>query len=195
MKIHVFVIALVMVAVLTTGLGGCRGRPKLAVATPQRTDVFAEVKSPSQPPEGMVDLTIKASVKTPVPGFYLFGWKQPSEKGFPFELNVDGQEITWRVKGTREDTPVSGPSGKLPEGGEGIRYTLEKTIRLPAGPHHVVFGVPFEDYYTEVKISLEQGKHHTLAFEPVYAMGWRAYPTFIEGISRTAVYLDGVRIK
>jgi len=52
-----------------------------------------------------------------------------------------------RVKGSLVNTPVSGPEGRLPEGGEGMRYVLDKTIRLAAGPHHVVFGVPYDDYY------------------------------------------------
>lgn len=66
---------------------------------------------------------------------------------------------------------------------------------LPAGPHHMVFGVPCDDYSTEVKVSLDEDTHHTLEFQPVYAMGRRGYPTFFHGISRTLVSMDGVRIK
>ncbi len=76
-----------------------------------------------------------------------------------------------------------------------MRYVLEKTIRLAPGPHHVVFGVPYDDYYTEVKVSLSPGEHHVLEFRPIYAMGRRGYETFFRGISRSAVYLDGLRIK
>jgi hypothetical protein len=145
----------------------------------------------------MVHLTLKASVKTPTPEHYLLESRPqpPLNEGFPFELEVDGQEIIWRVKGSLVNTPVSGPEGRLPEGGEGMRYVLDETIRLAAGPHHVVFGVPYDDYYTEVKMSLKEGEAHTLEFQPIYAMGRRGYQTFFRGISRTAVFLDGVRIK
>jgi hypothetical protein len=181
---------------LMAALGGCYGTAK-PVSAPQRTTVFTEVKEALPPPEGMVHLTLKASVKTPTPEHYLLESRpqQPLDEGFPFELEVDGQEIIWKVKGTLEKTPLSGPEGRLPEGGDGMRYVLDRTIRLAAGPHHVVFGVPYDDYYTEVKISLEEGEAHTLEFQPIYAMGRRGYQTFFRGISRTAVFLDGVRIK
>ena len=37
----------------------------------------------------------------------------------------------------------------------------------------MVFGVPYDDYHTEVKISLKEGEAHTLEFQPVYAAGRR----------------------
>ncbi len=196
MKARSFAGALILFLVLIIVSGGCGGSAGPAVRGRPAAGVFTEPRNVGSPPEGMVDLTIEASVKTPTPEHYLLESRPvPPGGGFPFELNVDGQEIVWKVEGARESTPVYGPSGRLPEGGEGIRYVLEKTIRLPAGPHHVVFGVPCDDYYTEVKVSLEEEMGHTLEFRPVYAMGRRAYRSFFHGISRTVVYLDGVRIK
>ena len=183
---------LVLTVILVTGLGGCGGTRKPIIPAPQSAGLFTEKRDASQPAAGMVDLIVRASVKIPTPEHYLLESRpRPPIEGFPFELNVDGQEIVWEMRGTPEDTPVYGPQGRLPEGGEGIRYLLEKTIRLPAGPHHVVFGVPYDDYYTEVKVSLEADEPHALEFRPVYAMGRRGYRTFFHGISRTAVFLDG----
>ena len=187
---------LIPTVILVIGLGACGGTRKPVIHAPQTTGIFTEVKDASRPAAGVADLTVKASVKIPTPEHYLLESRpRPPIEGFPFELNVDGQETVWEVKGVREDTPVYGPQGRLPEGGEGIRYLLERAIRLPAGAHHVVFGVPYDDYYTEVKVSLEEGEPHALEFRPVYAMGRRGYRTFFHGISRTAVFLDGVRIK
>jgi hypothetical protein len=59
----------------------------------------------------------------------------------------------------------------------------------------VVFGAPYDDYYTEVKVSLDEDKRHALEFQPLYAMGRRGYPNFFHGIGRTVVLLDGVRIR
>jgi len=191
-RVVAFLTAVVLIAVLN----GCHKTMK-PIIVPERTNVFTEVKDAAPPSEETVHLTVKASVKTPTSEHYLIESKplKPLKEGFPFELEVDGQEIIWKVQGTLERTSVSGPEGRLPEGGEGIRYLLDKTIRLAAGPHHVVFGVPYDDYYTEVKISLEEGHAHTLEFQPIYAMGRRGYETFFRGISRSTVFLDGVRIK
>jgi hypothetical protein len=182
---------------LLTGLG-CRGSVKPVTAVPQsmRKDVFTEVRGQQPPPEGIVDLRIKASIKTPTTEHYLLESRTPPGKeGYAFELNIDGQEIIWNVEGKPEKTPVSGEHGRLPEGGEGIRYILDKTINLRPGPHHVVFGLPYDDYYTQVKVSLKEGEAHSLEFQPIYAMGRRAYRTFFYGVTRSEVFLDGVRIK
>ncbi len=196
MKIRIPAGALLPVVLIMIGLGGCTGAPKPISAVSPKDDVFTEVQGSSLPAEGSADLTVKASVKTPTPEHYLLESKpQPHEGGFPFELHIDGQEIIWKVVGDRENTPVHGPSGRLPDGGEGIRYVLERTVRLPAGPHHVIFGVPCDGYYAEVKIFLDEGTRHTIEFQPVYCMGRRGYPTFFHGVSRTLVWLDGVRIR
>lgn len=186
--------------VLLNGLAGCAGEVKQAkqqIIQGMRTDVFSEVKGEQPSPTGTVDLTIKASVKTPTTEHYLLELRTPPQvqEGYPFELNIDGQEILWKVRGNLEKTPVSDEKGRLPEGGEGIRYVLAKKIQLAPGPHHVVFGVPYDDYYTEVKVSLKEGGSHTLEFQPIYAMGRRGYETFFRGISRCRVFLDGTRIK
>ena len=185
--------------VLLLGFVGCQGPGKqvgLAIGG-NRTDVFTEVKDSTPFAPGAVDLTIKTSVKTPTPEHYLLESRpiQDLKEGYPFELNIDGQEIVWKVPGNLEKTPISDEKGRTPEGGEGIRYVLNKTIRLAPGPHHVVFGVPYDDYYTEVKVSLREGEPHTLEFKPIYAMGRRGYETFFRGISRSAVLMDGSRIK
>ena len=178
---------------LALALGGCHGTAKPAT-TPPGTTVFTEVRDASSPPEGMVDLSLRMSVKVPTPEHYLLESRKPIQN-LLFELNVDGQEIVWETAGLLEKTPAYGPRGRLREGGEGMRYVLDRTIRLSAGPHHLVFGVPQDDYYTEAKVSLTKEERHTLEFQPIYAMGRKGYRTFFRGISRTLVFLDGVRIK
>ncbi len=190
------IVALLAWAVLVNAISACHKQAKPVTAS-QRTDMFTEARGGTTPAKGKVHLIVRASVKTPTPEHYLLESKpqRPLDDGFPFELEIDGQEIIWRVHGIPEKTPLSGPEGRLPEGGEGMRYVLEKTIELVPGPHHVVFGVPYDDYYTEVKISLPEGKGHILEFQPTYQMGRRGYATFFRGISRTAVFLDEIKIK
>jgi len=178
-------------------LEGCGGGVKQAKPQRMGTEVFAEVRNQQPPSEGTVDLTIKASIKTPPEGYYLYGSRIPSEKeGFRFELNIDGQEILWKLEGKEETAPHYDEKGRrIPEGGRGIRYVLDRRIRLQPGLHHVMFGLPLEDFYTEVKVTLKQGEPHTLEFQPVYAMGRRGVRTFHHGIKRYEIFLDGTQIK
>jgi hypothetical protein len=185
---------------LLIGLGGCGGAVKQITAESQgmRTDVFIEVKEQQPPPKGTVDLTIKASVKTPPEGYYLFGERtHPQGKdSYPFELNIDGQEIVWKGQGKSETTPRWDENGRIiPEGGGGIRYVLDKKIRLRPGFHHVVFGLPDENYFTEVRVSLREGEPHTLEFQPLYVMGRKHHRSFYHGIKSYDAFLDGAYIK
>ncbi len=184
---------------LLIGLGGCGGAAKQIRATSQSmaTGVFTEVKDQQTPPKETVDLTIKASIKTPPEGYYLLERTPPRRKdGYPFELNIDGQEIVWKVERKSEITPRWDENGKIiPEGGEGIRYVLEKKIRLRPGFHHVVFGLPDENYFTEVKVSLREGEPHTLEFQPVYVMGRKHHKSFYHGIKSYDAFLDGTYVR
>jgi len=188
-----------IVIVLLIGLGGCGATVKKITAESQsmRTDVFTEVKEQQPLPKGTVDLTIKASIKTPPEGYYLLESRPSQEKeDYPFELNIDGQEIVWRVQGRPEITPRWDENGRIiPEGGKGIRYVLDKKIRLKPGFHHVVFGLPDENYFTEVKVSLREGEPHTLEFQPVYVMGRKHHKSFYHGIKSYDAFLDGAYIK
>lgn len=185
---------------LLIGLGGCGGTVKQITAESQgmRTDVFIEVKDQQPPPGGAVDLTIKASIKTAPEGYYLLESRASREKkdGYPFELNIDGQEIVWKVHGKPEITPRRDENGRIiPEGGEGIRYVLDKKIRLKPGFHHVVFGLPDENYFTEVKVSLREGEPHTLEFQPAYVMGRKHHKSFYHGIKSYDAFLDGTYVR
>ena len=199
MKTRGLISVLIGIALLI-GLGGCGGPAKQIRAKSQSmaTDVFTEIKGQQPPPGGIVDLTIKASIKTAPQGYYLFGEKTPPQgkDGYPFELNIDGQEIVWKVEGKSEITPRWDENGRIiPEGGQGIRYVLDKKIRLKPGFHHVVFGLPGENYYTEAKLSLREGEPHTLEFQPVYIMGRKHHRSFYHGIKSYDAFLDGTYVR
>ena len=194
----IFIFIILADIALVMGLGGCSSTAQL-LAKPKAmgTGVFTEVKDGQPAPKGSVDLVVKASFKTPTHEHYLLESRTPppTEGGYPFELNIDGQEIIWKVEGKIERTPVSGEHGRLPEGGEGIRYVLEKKIRVTPGFHHVVFGLPYENYYTEVKVSLKEDEPHTLEFKPIYETSLRGYRTFHRGIKSYSAFLDGTQIR
>jgi len=199
MKTRALISVLTGIALLI-GLGGCGGTAKQIATEYQsmRTDVFAEVKNQQPTPKGTVDLTIKASVKLPPEGYYPLEprFSREEKEGYPFELNIDGQEIVWVVQGKPENTQRWDENGKIiPEGGEGIRYVIEKKIRLRPGFHHVVFGLPDENYFTEVKISLREGEPHMLEFRPLYVMGQKHHRSFYHGIKSYDAFLDGTYVR
>ncbi|MDD5171141.1 MAG: hypothetical protein PHN75_20160 [Syntrophales bacterium] len=162
------------------------------------TGVFSEIRETEAPSQTTVNLTIKAAIKRPAEGYFLFEpERSPRDKeGYAFELNIDGQEIIWKIPGNEETTSSYTESGqRIPEGGTGIRYELNKTVQLKPGPHHVVFGLPQDDYFTEIKISLEEGKSHTVEFMPTYSMGRKGFRTFNHGIRTFRIFLDGKQIR
>jgi hypothetical protein len=159
----------------------------------ERTDVFSEVKE-GAPPKGFADLLIKASIKTHIEGYHLIESKGSlhGKQVYPFVLNVDGQAATWEVEGEKEITPFRDERGRrIPEGGEGIRYNLEKKIRLSAGSHKAFFALPGEGCAREFEITLREGESHTLEVKPIYRIDSRKVQSFLNGVRASEVFLDG----
>lgn len=137
-----------------------------------RADVFKEVKGEELQP-GFADVIIKTSLKTPVQQPSADNKSQittPGNEGCPFLLNIDGQAVQWVVDGQKETAPFIDASGKHnQEGGEGIKYVLEKKIRLKAGTHKVFFGLSALNYYKQFEIAVHEGKIYVVELKPVYS--------------------------
>jgi hypothetical protein len=147
-------------------------------------------------------------VKTHIEGFHLFPEKSLHGKPtYPFVVNIDGQEILWEVEGGSEATPVLTEAGdRDPEGGEGMRYTLEKKIRLLSGTHTLFFGLPAESYSESIKITVKSAQQHVFECRPVYKLeqeekieskpgvtkpGWRNLRSFKHGLKECEILFDG----
>jgi hypothetical protein len=180
---------------LATVLTACGATTKKMIATESesvRTDVFTEVAGTGTIPAGYADVIIRANIKTHLEGYYILESKDLHGKpGYPFLINIDGQAILWKVDGAKDIKPAfekaSGRS-RDPEAGEGMKYMLEKKIRLAAGPHKVFFGLSEESYYVMKDITVEGGRLYVLAFEPRY--GYVPKPhrsTFLKGINNYEV--------
>src|SRR4030043_392453 len=119
-----------------------------------------------------MDLTITSSIKTHPEGHYLLESKRSlhGKPGYPFVINIDGQAATWKVDGQKENSPTYDQKGKrFPEGGEGMRYTLEKKILLRAGSHKIFFGLPEEKLSLQFELALKAGESYVLEFRPAYS--------------------------
>ena len=164
----------------------------------ERTDVFKEMHEGATIPKGFVDLTITSSIKTHLEGFYLLESKSSlhGKPGYPFVLNIDGQAVTWKVDGQEEDTPPYDESGKIsPQGGEGMKYNLEKKILIKAGPHKVFFALPEEELSLRFEFVLQAGHSNVLEFRPVYRHHGKQPRHFSHGVSGVEVVLNGTVIK
>ncbi len=189
------VLAIVLISCGTTS------KELKAKSISQRNDIFSEAAA-GTPPKGFADLTIKASVKTPLEGYY------PLESGeslrgrvvYPAVFNIDGQAVTWDMKGEKEGIPMYDNDGKTshdPEAGDGMKYFIEKKVRLISGTHKIFFGLPGENYFTETEVSLKDRETYYMVFAPVYKYKTRPYriPTFLKGIKEYAVFLNESQIK
>ena len=151
----------------------------------ERNNVFTETLADEVVPAGYADVVMKASIKTPLPGYYVLEPKR--SLNYLFLINIDGQAVTWKVEGHRNSMPeyVDGKTNYDPEGGDGMKYVLQKTIRLEAGSHRLFFGLPEESYYKTVDISVKSGGLYYLEFKPEYRYKTAPtrIPTFLEGLN------------
>ena len=173
----------------------------------ERTDVFREVKTEEALPQGFADVVIKASLKTHLEGHYPYESKerQHGKPEYPFVLNIDGQAVIWKVVGQKDSRSKYNEKGQAiadPEAGEGIKYVLEKKIRLAAGAHRIFLGLPGDDYALETNLILKEGGPYILEFKPVYkskkgryslhkSERFKRHETFMKGIKKYELFLDG----
>lgn len=192
-------IEFVIVITMGVALAGCGATTKemARMTNSTRTDVFIEVPAEGTAPAGFADLVIKASIKTPVEGYYIFESKTSAygKLGYNFLVNIDGQAVLWKVDGQKETTPLYDEQGKTsrnPDAGVGIKYNLEKKIRLVAGQHRIIFGLLEESYLTEVEVSLKEGETPVLEFRPRYRHKKNPYvSTFLKGLNSYETLLNG----
>ena len=184
-------------------IAGCGATAKEIARMSQsvRKDVFAEIISEGPAPAGFADLVIRASLKTPPAGYYFFESKAFSHGKAveTFLINIDGQAVLWQVEGGKHVLPeyVDDKTSRDPEAGEGMKYMLEKKVRLAAGSHKVFFGLPDEPYYTTTNISVKGGGSYVLEFEPDYRYKTvpTRIPTFLNGIAKFEVMFKSMVVK
>ncbi len=150
------------------------------------------------PTTGFSVLTIQATMKTPKEGYYPLEFKSAlhGKPEYPFVFNIGGQGITWLAKGTPDIQQKIVEGKRNSEGGEGMKYFLEKRIMLKPGAYKIYVGLTEEALQKEVDVTLSEGKASVLQFIPIYFTGRfnRKTGSFYQGLRDFDVYLDGVRI-
>lgn len=185
-------------------LAGCRTAAKeiQMKSHSEKTDVFREVKAGEAVPKGFVDMTIKASIKTHTEGQYPLEPKEQfhGNPDYPFLINIDGQAAIWKVNGSTDDTPLYDERGNRrtdPEAGTGVKYILDKKIKIAAGPHRIFFGLTAESVTKKIEVTLKDGEIYVLQLKPVYEYTIHPYriPSFLEGVKDYEVFLNGVLVQ
>lgn len=168
----------------------------------ERADIFREVKAGEAAQKGFVDMAIKASIKTHAESHYPLEPKEQfhGNPDYPFLINIDGQAALWKEGGTTDDTPLYDEGGKRstdPEAGKGVKYILDKKIRIAAGPHRIFFGLLAEGFSKEFEVTLKDGEKYVLQLKPVYEHTRHPYRirSFLEGIRDYDVFLNGVPVR
>lgn len=154
-------------------LAGCGANMEMirSKSQSQVSQVFQEVQDRSKPSAGYADLALKVSLKTHLQGYCLLEPKS-SPHGQPtyiFVINIDGQAKTYEVQGRRKDGPAVDVRGQASsEKGAGMKYVLERNFRLKAGRHQIFLGIPGDQYFKEIDVTLEDGASYLLEFQPRY---------------------------
>ncbi len=169
-----------------------------ALSADERADAFREVSKESAVLSGSAGLIIKAEIKTHYEDYYLLeSKKSPHGKPqYPLLVNIDGQHVMWEMQGIRDDTVVYDNRGQeTPEGGKGMKYTLEKKLVLTPGRHRLAVALPGDDYIEEIGISLSEGSN-ILEFKPIYAPGGIGHhPNFRHGVKKLQAFSNGREVK
>jgi uncharacterized protein YceK len=189
------VLTIILIASLFILISGCGSALKEinAKSLSTRSDIFAETEGCEPVPAGYADLVIAVSIKTALAGYYVLESKRSlsGKPGLPFILNIDGQAVIWKMDGQKEITSTYNEKGmRIPDGGEGMRYLLQKKIMLTLGPHRVFFGFPQDECIREFDILLKRGISG-LDIKPLYRQDSRRSRSFLNGLSDFEVFYNG----
>jgi hypothetical protein len=192
---------IIYAALLVTALSGCATNTavteQIRAKSMEQGAVFKELTDEMLTP-GFSILTIQASIKTTKEGFYPLEFKSSlhGKPEYPFVFNIGGQGVTWLAKGTPDIQQEFLEGKRNPEGGEGVKYFLEKQIVVKPGTYKIYVGLTEEALLKEVDVTLSEGKVSVLQFIPIYFTGRfnRNTGSFYRGLRDFEVYLDGVRI-
>jgi len=199
--------ALVWIASLASLFSGCGELLRKEIVTQSQTarsDVFVELNKDEPVPAEFGVVRIKASIKTRTADYYLvnLGTSNVGKPAFPFIVNVDGQAMEWKVDGQKENTPRFEKGKSMPDGGVGMRYVLNKIIRLKKGPHRMFVGLSRDNIIQEFDLTVKEGRS-SLDIMPIYKSDpmidirrpESSEVSFVYGINRLDVSYDGEKIK
>jgi hypothetical protein len=158
------------------------------------TTVFREIGAEEAPVRSYADLLVKAQLKTHAKGYYLLEGEDSLEgkPKIPLIFNIDGQVVTWEADGRKEDTPKYTSDGMhISDGGPGVRYLLEKKIRLSPGLHKISIAITHHGYLNKFEITLIENSVNILECRPIYNRDRWIDQSYVKGIRNFEILLNG----
>ena len=124
-----------------------------------KDNIFTEAADLRRVSSDYATLQIKISLKSHKKRHYpilpfLNSKDHHGDKSHQFLINIDGQALLLNIPGTAEDTNKNDYSIGVSEQGDGVRYMLNKNLRLKSGRHKVALALPEEDYITEFELDM-----------------------------------------
>lgn len=99
------------------------------------------------------------------------------------------------MEGHRENTSFYDKDGKkTADGGPGMRYVLEKRIRIASGPHKVFIALPGDNYFKEFDITLNNDALFILDLSPIYLQDSKRRQSYLRGIKDITVVLSAMPV-
>ncbi len=198
MKINLFITCLAILVWLLCGCSSIITQGTITCNYEWRNGPITEVSSLTAPTPGMVDLLIRASIKTHIEGFYpLESDSAHGKTEFPFVLVIDDMKFEWKDMGLREVLPWCDEKGnRVAEGGEGIRYSMERKFLLNPGLHRIILKLPTEKRAITVPVELTtDAVPYILEFRAVHSTPGSRTFGFMHGVTDLAAFLNGVPLQ
>ncbi len=185
--------ALVFIIALISGCASLEKHPGALCTGPLVNGSAVEVSPDTRTP-GTAAVVIKATLKTHTEGFFPLEPKSHmhGKPGFRFVVVIDDKVFEWRDHGHLEKLPFQERGKANPEGGEGIRYAIEKNFLLNPGRHRVTLKLPSEQISLTVPLELiQKAEPYVLEFKPVYNGPNTRRFGFEYGVQDMDPFLDG----
>ena len=199
MKPILFVVGSVLIMAFISGCASVATRTDILCEGPLAGGPLVEVPTAVNPTPGTVGMIIKATIKTHPEGFYLLEPKSHmhGKTGFPFVVVIDDKAFEWHDDGHSEMLPFFDEKGDpMPEGGDGIRYTIEKKVLINQGRHRVTLKLSSEKKSITVCAELVGDREsHILEFKPVYNGPETRRFGFLYGVVDMHAFLDGAQLQ
>jgi hypothetical protein len=193
------VVGFVVIMASISGCASVATQTDILCEGPLADGPVVEVPTAVNPTPGMVGMIIKATIKTHPEGFYLLEPESHmhGKTGFPFVVVIDNKTFEWHDDGRREVLPFCDENGDpMPEGGEGIRYTVERELLLNPGPHRVTLKLPSEKKNITVPLEpVADHAPHILEFKPVYHGPNTRRFGFLYGVVDMHAFSDGAQLQ
>lgn len=78
----------------------------------------------------------------------------------------------------------------IPDGDPGVRYTLEKRIRLSPGLHKISIAIPHDGYLNKFEITVGENSLNILECRPMYNRDRWISQNYLKGIKKFEMLLN-----